>query len=77
MAGTIIPRTSRAGHRPHAPVKPRYKRAHEVLFGQSMEVAERFNSEQGICLLTKIFEVYQDVHAVALTCCVSLFCFVF
>ncbi|CAE7405505.1 unnamed protein product, partial [Symbiodinium necroappetens] len=38
----------------------RYKRAHEVLFGQSMEVAERFNSEQGICLLTKIFEVYQD-----------------
>ena len=42
----------------------RYKRAHEVLFGQSMEISERFNSEQGICLLTKIFEVYQDIHAV-------------
>ena len=51
---------------------PRYKRAHEVLFGQSMEVSERFNSEQGICLLTKIFEVYQDVHAVVATCCFSL-----
>ena len=39
---------------------PRYKRAHEVLFGKSMEVSERFNKEQGICLLNKIFEVYQD-----------------
>lgn len=41
----------------------RYKRAVDVLYGKGFDVATRFDAkedEQGILLLNKLFETYQD-----------------
>ena len=46
----------------------RYKAAHDVLFGNQLDLASRFDmrddNEKGTILLNKIFQTYQDMHCI-------------
>ena len=46
----------------------RYKAAHDVLFGNQLDLASRFDmsddSEKGTILLNKIFQTYQDIRCI-------------
>ena len=51
----------------------RYSRAQAILFGNDMDIQNRFNvnsDEWGQVLLRKIFDVYQDVFEMCGQCCV-------
>ena len=37
----------------------RYQRAHNILYGEGLDLKDRFDDEKGASLLEKIFETYQ------------------